>query len=200
MPPYSLNFPDIDPTTLPVGLLVPGPDYNLYVVAQNLTWQLYKKSRPSMILVTADSDREVATLNDSNYCEVVEAFDYPTLNDVEVPSIYANIDIAPNHSAFNDVPLDAKRGRGRPRKVIKPQHANRYGRAPTKYNAFLKEEMAKLTHIMDTRKKMRLIADLWKKHISREKQLDLHIYNKQEGLHTNNEIRSDLEAANNPIL
>lgn len=137
----------IDPHTMPYGFVAPGLDKSLYVVNKKREWELFKRAI-------------CKTYFDEETNEFIMYMDYPEVD--EYPDIIIENTSSPVEGICDyDYSKEEKRSRGRPRKEVNPQNTNRYGRAPTKYNMFLRERMSTLAHIKGAREKMAIIAKEW---------------------------------------
>lgn len=143
-----LSPPQSNAALLPVGLVAPGRDHNLYVVEDYPLpkhWKLWH----------AASLKHVPSENVVEYI-LHDIPELPDIKQTDQDCNKANVDIEP--------PQDTPR-RGRPKKVQdKPK---RVSRPPTEYNIFMKTQMENLKDVSDTRTKMKIIARLWKE--SKEK-------------------------------
>lgn len=157
------GLPRADISLLPIGLLAPGHDKNLYIVACNKNklkyWKLFRTANTSYIACTYNNKIMPPNSDLIQSCVMVRTL--PILNDHEFPEIV--IDNADAHSFKTDEKQyddDTPKRRGRPCKEGATH--KRKSRGPTQYNIFMREQMQHLKHIKDTREKMRLIASKWK--------------------------------------
>lgn len=135
-------MPTIDPNTLPIGLVAPGPDNNLYVVNANKCWSLFKQAHVNYFY------------HDDNHVEVQHTL--PELVPEEFPVLEIQADNTYNLVEDTVEPIIVKRGR--PKTHIQ----KRKSRKPSLYNEFVKSQMVNFKHISNSREKMKLIADMWK--------------------------------------
>jgi hypothetical protein len=140
----KLLLPAIDPNTLPIGLVAPGLDNNLYVVNQKRCWSLFKHAQVKYVY------------HDGKHVEVQSVL--PELDFTEFPKLKVD-EPNDNLAVLEEEPIPAVK-RGRPKTHIQ----KRKSRKPSLYNEFVKSQMVQFKHISNSREKMKLIADMWKSH------------------------------------
>ena len=138
-----MQFPKIDPSTLPSGLLAPGPDKSIYMAHDN-KWILYRKA----VVINIKCDDQYVSM-----------IDYPDINEKEIPEILPTEKMA--SVVVDTCIIEPIKKRGRP-KGVDCKNKNRCGREPTAYNRFFKEKMSELKHITDARLKMTMVAHAWR--------------------------------------
>ena len=135
---------------MPNGLLAPGANGVIYV-AQDGKWVVFKQS----IKQQHECEDNVYVVK-YTHCPLEED-EYP---DIEIPQLDHNS----NNNARDNMIPEEKRGRGRPRKIIEPRNAKKYGRAPTAYNMFMRAINKTLEHIKNPHEKMKIVANQWQQY------------------------------------